>query len=69
MGLIPGWIKNTTKLVFSPSWVYLYRKWLYVIYVEKVATAVINVLAQYVTTVINQVMWHLIVLVPEDHGV
>jgi hypothetical protein len=48
---------------------YLYRKWLYVIYVEKVATVVINVLTRYVTTVINQVMWHLIVLVPEDHGI
>ena len=32
---------------------YLYRKWLYVIYVEKVATAVINVLTRYVATVIN----------------
>ena len=32
---------------------YLYRKWLYVIYVETVATAVINVLTRYVTTVIN----------------
>ena len=49
---------------FDIFFVYLYRKWLYIIYVEKVATAVINV-----TTVINQVMWHLIVLVPEDHGI
>jgi hypothetical protein len=54
---------------FDIFFVYLYRKWLYVIYVETVATAVINVLTRYVTTVINQVMWHLIVLVPEDHGI
>jgi hypothetical protein len=39
---------------FDIFFVYLYRKWLYVIYVEKVATAVINVLTGYVTTVIFQ---------------
>jgi hypothetical protein len=55
--------------LFDIFFFYHYRKWLYVIYMEKVATAIINVVTRYVTTVINQVMWHLIVLVPEDHGI
>ena len=38
---------------FDIFFIYLNRKWLYVIFVEKVAAAVINVLTRYVTTVIN----------------